>query len=574
MRGTDMALTRPFQTTKHYPHPSVVLKDAEMHPKALEGMIVGIADCPVRTEAPPTTFPEGPIGIATELAVRWGVNAFVVPFNGYRPEISELQAYELLKEHFRIHGIPDVFGISGIITTRNWQRSIARMVRALAPDTFLVTGGGLSTEEEERMFYWIPEIDAVASGEGIEVIRKICLDAKLIKSVGWESAVNSGNLAPYYLGHDGNRHRFHYVGKQPKNLDEFPIPDPRLLQKDMLGLGNPLQLYLDTPVWGTNSKGVDARNSSATLVTIDGNSSTFTFTWGCPYNCGHCFRTGADMRLWGMHSPEYLGNAIRFHQEVLGSKFIGAVDDNGLLNKEACKARVPYLKPLQIKWGIHGRMNELADLDILLPTIEAGCIYVGAGPESGHPRILKEVIDKGASTFKLGLENVTVSGQVYTFPRTMTEAVRNSIEYGMHVNCTWIMGLPTEGLPELKQTVAFIKWQTEQYERAGLPATSVNKRMFTLTWYPGIGIIKHQKVRNELTRVFGITFEQSVNLTAPFKPIADSAYDKYLGELGDATKVLYGNDDEPLNFGDMPTDVFLKARRCVDDDRLFDILEM
>jgi hypothetical protein len=45
-------------------------------------------------------------------------------------------------------------------------------------------------------------------------------------------------------------------------------------------------------------------------------------------------------------------------------------------------------------------------------------------------------------------------------------------------------------------------------------------------------------------------------------------------ELDDATKVLNDKDGKPVNFGDMPLDTFLKARECVDSDKIENILDI
>ena len=120
-------------------------------------------------------------------------------------------------------------------------------------------------------------------------------------------------------------------------------------------------------------------------------------------------------------------------------------------------------------------------------------------------------------------------------------------------------------------------WQMEYYASQGLPLDSVNTRMFTLTWYPGTSIINYPKVRQELNRVFGISFNEIADAkpTSPqYEPVFDEAFEKYMLELDDATKVLYGDGNEPLNFGDMPKDQFLQAREHIDSGQTLKILDM
>ncbi len=132
-----------------------------------------------------------------------------------------------------------------------------------------------------------------------------------------------------------------------------------------------------------------------------------------------------------------------------------------------------------------------------------------------------------------------------------------------------------EKLENLKETVMFMLWQLEYYASKGLPQDSVNTRMFTLTWYPGTTIINYARVRNELTRVFGITFQPAAHSgDVQWEPVYDKKFLTYMLELDDATKVLHGDNNEPLNFGDMPTDQFLQAREYIDSGQTFKILDM
>ena len=59
-----------------------------------------------------------------------------------------------------------------------------------------------------------------------------------------------------------------------------------------------------------------------------------------------------------------------------------------------------------------------------------------------------------------------------------------------------------------------------------------------------------------------------------YEPVFDEAFEKYMLELDDATKVLHGENEEPLNFGDMPNDQFLKAREYIDSGQTLKILDM
>jgi len=541
--------------------------------KSIQGLKVIFINMPLRETAVPNTTPQGPLLLATNLRDNYGVYATVIDLNGYRIKdelaekrglingrhLTEQEIFKLIKRHFEVHGEPDLVGLSGMITTLRWQESIARIVCELTPDTFLVSGGGLATELRSGLFKYIPELDGIARSEGDDIIVKIAYDAKIIKEMGLKSALNSGKLNPYYLGETNGRSRFLYEGNRPKDLNAIPFADLGLLKEDVFG-NKILEYYIGNPIWGTS-----ANNSSAASFTMN-RSTTFVSSRGCPYNCAFCYRGAQGERNWGMRSAENLAAEFKLHIEKYGVDFIGMPDDNFAINHQRVVDLVPLLKPLNIRWGTHARLDESAGFNLMA---EAGCIYIGFGAESASSSVLK-AMRKGGFILKNGLMDVQVDGKTYQFPRTMIEGIKNCEYAGIHANCTWIMAYPTETLEDLKMSVAFIKWQEKFYSSRGKSADSVNKKMFVATWYPGTKMLNHPKVRQALSEVFGINFNP---LTG--EPVCDENFRQYVLELDDATKLLHNpKNGEPLNYSDMPMDVFLKAREYVDAGQTFKILEM
>ncbi len=557
-------------------HPSEVVKD--IRAKDLEGLKVVFINMPLRETAKPNTTPEGPLLLATNLRQNYGVEATVIDLNAYRIEddlakrkglingrhLTHEEVQVLIAEHFRVHGYPDVVGLSGMITTLRWQETVVKMVRELVPNTFLVSGNGLATELKAGLFTYLPELDAVAHSEGDDVILKICLDAKNIKEMGFRSALSRGKLEPYHINERPGK--FLYAGDRPRDLDTLPTADLDLLKTDVWG--NPiLEWYLRAPVWG-----MEANNSSATSFTMT-RSTTSVSSRGCPFACKYCYRGQQGERNWGVRSAEHIHHEMTLHKEKYGIDFKGFPDDNFAVAVPRIESMVPLIGPLGIPWGTHTRMDEGADARRIKPMADAGCVYIGFGPESANEETLK-AIGKGGHTLSMGFETVKVDGVIYRFPRSMTMATRNCFNYGIHANCTWIMGSPTETLEQLKDSVAFIRWQELLYDLHNIQLEAVNKRMFTMTWYPGTELIASERVRQELSRVFNLTFQPSNNPRSPYEPVCDEKFYQYLIELNDATKVLEGPGEEPLNFSDMPNDVFLQVREHIDSNQLFRILDM
>lgn len=567
----------PITTPTKNIRPDKIAGDIDRN--ALGGLNILFVNLPLRETAAPNTTPEGPLLMATNLRNNFGVNASIIDLNAYRirdelaqgrglpggRHLTREEAEALIKKHITAHGEPTVIALSGMITTLRWQKTVAEIVRSFLPDVFLVSGNGLATELKLGLFNYIPELDAVAHSEGDDVIVKICSDANLIKERGMASAINSGKLAPYYLGIISGKHRFMYAGNRPNDLDAYPFADLDLLKQDVNG--NPiLEWYLNTPAWGGG-----ANNSSATPFTMN-RSTTSVSSRGCPFACAFCFRGSQGERNWGVRSAEHIYNEVLDHNSKYNIDFKGFPDDNFAVAIPRIKKMIPLLGPLQMRWGTHTRMDEGADAERIRPMAEAGCVYIGFGAESANADSLV-AINKGGHTLSNGFEDIKVNGRIYSFPLSMTMAIRNCIEYGIHANCTWIMGLPGENLERLQYSVAFIKWQEELYAKHGISAEAVNKQMFTLTWYPGTGMIAYESVRSRLNEVFGLTFKPSASKQSPFDPVCDEAFYTYLIELDDATKVLKGGA-EVLNFGEMSQDSFLEARSHIDSGNIFKILEM
>ena len=578
----------PSPPTQKPPHPADVVKDITH--KDLRGLRVIIINMPLRESARPNVTPEGPLLMATRLRNQFGVDVSIIDFNAYRIK-DELWRKRVVKgenlpwgrhktleesekqiwDHFAFYGEPDLVAFSGKITTFDWQQKIAKAIRRILPKVFMVSGGGLATELRTNLLNYIPEFDAVAHSEGDDVIIKIAYDANNIKKMGFAKTVNSGKLNPYHIGQIGGRDRFLYAGDRPIDLDALPHANLEIIRSDVYGYPV-LDGYQKAPMWSkqaNNSSAIPWNDEDVTPKTSSVSSR------GCPFGCKYCFRGSQGERKWGVRSAEHIMRELHENISKYGIKFHGFPDDNFAVTLD----RIKQLNSL-VWWGTHTRLDEMAGLNNTTKgTAEtmarAGCKYVGFGPESASSKVL-EAIGKGGHTLSNGMMEVPVGGGRHSFARSMIIGNQNAIENGIHSNCTWILACPTETLEDLKETVLYMLWQLEYYTSKGLPEDSVNTRMFTLTWYPGTTIINYERVRKELTRVFGIKFHPAAPTSSgvEWEPIYDENFLKYMLELDDATKVLHNESGEPLNFGDMSTEQFLKAREYIDSGQTLKILDM
>src|SRR3990167_455990 len=315
---------------------------------------------PLRETAVPNCLPLGPALLAATLR-QWEAVPTMIDLNAYRFKdanaelkglkngrtINEIEAADLIRGHIRVHGMPDMVAMSGMITTLRWQMSVAKIVRNLMPDVFLVTGNGLATEFKEGLFQWIPELDGVAHSEGDLSIIKMTYDAVQIKRLGQHGAYLSGSLDPYCLGLAGSKYRFLYDGGRPKNLDDLPFPAYDLLEKDVNGFPV-LETYIKNEIWG-----LKANNSSATPFTMKRSINTVS-SRGCPFACKFCFRGATGERNYGVRSATNLVGELEFYHTKYGVDFVGITDDNFMVQRNRiaqleCEAK-DFIQRSGLRW--------------------------------------------------------------------------------------------------------------------------------------------------------------------------------------------------------------------------------
>jgi len=547
----------------------------EIKPGDLTNLRVTFINMPLRENALPNTPPQGPALMASRLRI-YGVDVNIVDLNAYRIKdktseeenkdngrhLSYSETRDLLNAHFTKHGEPDIIGLSGMITTLKWQETVVQMCRTILPDVFIMSGGGLATELKNCLFHWMPELDAVAHSEGDDIILSIAQYIKKAKGHSFKSRLNLLTSSPFYVGKIEGRHRYLFEGDRPNHLDDLPFAAWDLLETDVFG-NKLLERYIETPVWG-----LAANNSSAAPFKMK-RSLTTVSSRGCPYSCTFCYRGAQGERLYGMRSAENMAKEIQWLTEKYDLDFVGFPDDNFAVDRERISKLPNALKKLNIRWGTHTRLDE-AD-DRLRDMAKSGCIYIGFGAESASAKVL-EKMDKGGFILRRGLTKLNG----FDLPVTMVDGIKNCREVGIHANCTWIMGYPGEALSDLKTSVAFILWQKELYTQGlkkgtneySLALESVNQKIFTATAYPGTVMFKEPSVINSLSKNFGIRFD------AQGEPVEDRAFRDYVLELDDATKVLHNSEGEPLNFSSMQTDVYVKARELIDQQKLEKILDL
>ena len=548
-------------------------------PGALHGLRALFVNMPLRESARPNTPPQGPALLAARLR-EYGAEVALVDLNAYRIQdasaearglpngrhLTEAEAIALIERTIQKVGTPDLVGLSGMITTLRWQEYIAKALRERLPDAFLVSGGGLATELREGLFAWMPELDAIGHSEGDEIILQMAQDALWLKRRGGRAhreALRHEGRGQVILSATGTRYVYH--GDRVNLLDNLPFSAWDLLHQDVDGV-RILERYIGVPVWG-----LGANNSSATSFSMQ-RSLTTVSSRGCPYACAFCYRGAQGERQYRMRSAQNLAKEVRWLVDTYQVDFVGFPDDNFAVDRKRIDELPNAFHGMNIRWGTHTRLDE-AD-ERLIPMARSGCVYIGFGAESASAPVLRRM-GKGGFILKRGATKPEGADRV--FPQTMVDGIEWCRRTGIHANCTWIMGYPGETLEDLQTSIAFILWQRRLMTQGLTPGSSeyaqalasVNERMFTATAYPGTEMFRDEKVRRLLGEAFGLHFLENG------EPIVDDALRQYVLELDDATKLLRNPETgQALNFGEMPDDLFLRARALIDEGKLEAVMDL
>jgi radical SAM superfamily enzyme YgiQ (UPF0313 family) len=164
-------------------------------------------------------------------------------------------------------------------------------------------------------------------------------------------------------------------------------------------------------------------------------------TRGCPGNCFFCYNS----RMWGKEGKPFIRSysiekSLELFEEIVKKykrKIFVIVDDNFVSFKNRCIDVCNFLSKYKVHIYAQTRADNLDD-EILVSLKKAGCHTLLIGVESGSQRVL-DFLKKGTTVEK------------------NEEAIQLCKKHKMVANASLMIGLPTETLDELKETVRFVK---------------------------------------------------------------------------------------------------------------------
>jgi len=452
---------------------------------------------PIRINAKPNILPLGPLILSTHLN-KIGHDAEILDLNSLRCDVNKMM--DIVDEKITDKKY-DIIAMSGLITTLKYQEMVSKKSR----DEYLISGGGLATDIKDKLFEWIPNLDAINIGPGETSIDNIV-------------EKNGSNT---------------FYGANADNIDEWDI------DFSLADIGR----YIHNPIWGSSAK-----NSSSAPFLMKRSLNSVS-SRGCPYSCKFCDREATGGKKYVMRSASSLVDEMEKLIIDYDIDFLGYMDDNAILdtNRLIEFNKLINNRNITLNWGAHARLDDIGRSEEKVKLLnDCNCIYLGFGGESANLDVLKQM-NKGTLIQKYGI--FKYEGR--EFPRIYVDALDYCRKYDIHSNLTWMMGYPSETLEQLKDTVSFILFMEDE----GYVEKRYNNRsMFVATAYPNTELFETPVVQRKIYKAF-------------------NNFKTYVYSLGDATKLISSND-VVLNYSEISDDVFLEAKKYIEDDNIERILEL
>jgi len=345
---------------------------------------------------------------------------------------------------------PDLLCFSSVASEFRLVNKIAAHVKAKFPELKTMIGGVHVTLKPEEADFNIFDVCCIGEGEEptLEYVSQI------------SSGREPSDIKNLWLKQKNGEVQKNQLNPYIENLDELPFPDRE--------------------IWEPWMEGFDELEHVVLLGK------------GCPFLCTYCsnhaLKHVTDGKYVRMRSPQNIIDEIieirRKYPKI--KKFYLEVETIGLKmdwTLELCKKFKEYNETLEspIEYGTNLRVIPGMDVEKLFENFRAANIkYLNIGLESGSERIRKEVLKRNYSNDD--------------FVKTVFAAKK----YGMKVYVYNLIGLPTERIEDVKETIAV--------NRLVQPERTITSIFFP---YPGTQLFDFCKENGYLVEDFDIEVERS-----------------------------------------------------------------
>ena len=337
------------------------------------------------------------------------VNPFsrIANINNYQTYLREVsnnsnRVWELFRKLI-LEISPQVVGISCVTVKMKSALMMAKIIKEVNPDIKVILGGHHAMLYAEEILRYCTNIDIIALGEFdyglVEVVNALEKNSGTL----YEKLCNIPGLC---LRNQQDTIISTGVRELISSLDTLPFPESACYYQ----------------------------NSDIRVLPL----TSMIASRGCPYQCTYC----ATTNLWGRgvrwRSPENFFNEIKYRIRTYNMRNFNFFDDCFTLNKEwvveLCDRIIK--DKVSINWSCISSIN-LIDESLFKKIVEAGCIKINLGVESGSERIAR----LAKRTVKM--EKIR---QVFNYAK----------KYNISTAAYFMIGFPTETVQDIRETQRFI----------------------------------------------------------------------------------------------------------------------
>jgi radical SAM superfamily enzyme YgiQ (UPF0313 family) len=288
---------------------------------------------------------------------------------------------------------PDLIGFSTFSNSYHQSLRIAERVKALDKRIVKVFGGPQASVLDSATLSHFPQVDIVVRGEGEGTF------ASLVERISAGSGLS---------GLRGITHRIGGIIRKEDDaplvghLDELPLPAYHLY---------PMEAHRVVPL--------DVGR-------------------GCPFSCSFCSTCHFWKRRHRVKSPGRIIREIKHLIDRFGCRIFEIPHDLFTFDRELVMTFIGLLESekLDITWSCFGRVDCM-DADLLRVMARSGCTAIGYGIESGSSGIQHDM----GKNLK---------------PEKIHAVIRDSLDAGLTVVTSFIMGFPEEREEDLTMTLAMM----------------------------------------------------------------------------------------------------------------------
>ncbi len=405
-----------------------------------------------------TDMPLGPLSLSAYVKAHSDAQTRMIDFNVVLNQLKDFE-YEsfaelfmdvLLQPEWQEYN-PTIIGISALFSPcyRN-VLDLAQVGRQLFPESFILGGGFIPTNQYKQMFRDSPHFDGLCFAEGEKPLLRFmrAADKKtfLEQDPSWITAKKvDGTVQPRDTsfnrskGLKAKEFEFDFV----KDLDEIP--------------------FLDYTI--TDPKGYALNPTMAAYPSIRKTSQFFHVmtSRGCVFQCSFCAQDTVHGREMRYHSVERIRQDFKRLKEEFDVETIIIEDDHFMGDPQ----RAYDILGIMIEFGMTAFFpNSLALYALKKPMLErikaVGVDQLVLAVESGSDEVLHQIMHK---PLKLPI---------------ISRVTKDCREVGIYTDCNIVMGLPGETKDHIEESRRFLRTTFANWFRINIATPIVGSEMLEI----------------------------------------------------------------------------------------------